>query len=58
MLFSGTPCQISGLKAFLRNTNQDNLLTVEVFAKASRVPLYSEYEQSLKKEIRCFNRKY
>lgn len=52
VLFSGTPCQISGLKAFLRNTNQDNLLTVEVICEGVPSPLYiRKYEQSLKKKI-------
>ena len=50
--FSGTPCQISGLKAFLRNTNQDNLLTVEVICEGVPSPLYiRKYEQSLKKKF-------
>lgn len=30
VLFSGTPCQIAGLKTFLRNRDYENLLTVEV----------------------------
>lgn len=52
VLFSGTPCQISGLKAFLRNTNQDNLLTVEVICEGVPSPLYiRKYEQSLKKKF-------
>ena len=52
VLFSGTPCQISGLKAFLRNTNQDNLLTVEVIYEGVPSPLYiRKYEQSLKKKF-------
>ena len=52
VLFSGTPCQIAGLKAFLRNTNQDNLLTVEVICEGVPSPLYiRKYEQSLKKKF-------
>ncbi|MBU5485762.1 Coenzyme F420 hydrogenase/dehydrogenase, beta subunit C-terminal domain [Clostridium sp. MSJ-11] len=38
VIFSGTPCQISGLKAFLGNTNQDNLLTVEVICEGVPSP--------------------
>lgn len=30
VLFSGTPCQIAGLKTFLQNRDYENLLTVEV----------------------------
>lgn len=40
VLFSGTPCQIAGLKAYLGNTNQDNLLTVEVICEGVPSPLY------------------
>ena len=40
VLFSGTPCQIAGLKTFLANTNQDNLLTVEVICEGVPSPLY------------------
>ena len=40
VLFSGTPCQIAGLKAFLGTTNQDNLLTVEVVCEGVPSPLY------------------
>ena len=30
VLFSGTPCQIAGLKAYLGKTDQGKLLTIEV----------------------------
>lgn len=40
VLFSGTPCQIAGLKAFLGNVNQNNLLTVEVICEGVPSPLY------------------
>lgn len=30
VLFSGTPCQIAGLKAFLKNQSYENLLTVDL----------------------------
>lgn len=51
VLFSGTPCQIAGLKAFLRNVNRDHLLTVEVICEGVPSPLYvRKYEQSLKKK--------
>ncbi len=40
VLFSGTPCQIAGLLSFLKNTNRDNLLTVEVVCEGVPSPLY------------------
>lgn len=40
VLFSGTPCQIAGLKSYLGNTNQDRLLTVEVICEGVPSPLY------------------
>lgn len=48
VLFSGTPCQIAGLKAFLDNVCQDNLLTVEVVCEGVPSPLYiNKYEKHL-----------
>lgn len=40
VLFSGTPCQIAGLKCFLNKAHQDNLLTVEVICEGVPSPLY------------------
>lgn len=40
VLFSGTPCQIAGLKSFLLNCDQTNLLTVEVICEGVPTPLY------------------
>lgn len=40
VLFSGTPCQIAGLIAFLGNTDRTNLLTVEVVCEGVPSPLY------------------
>lgn len=40
VLFSGTPCQIAGLKAYLGNINQENLLTIEVVCEGVPSPLY------------------
>jgi len=42
VLFSGTPCQIAGLKSYLGNANLDNLLTVEVICEGVPSPLYME----------------
>lgn len=52
VLFSGTPCQIAGLKMFLETTNTDttNLLTVEVVCEGVPSPLYmKKYEEALEK---------
>ncbi len=38
VLFSGTPCQIAGLRAFLGNTRIDKLLTVEVICEGVPSP--------------------
>ena len=40
VLFSGTPCQIAGLKKFLQGTNQDGLLTIEVVCEGVPSPNY------------------
>lgn len=54
VLFSGTPCQIAGLKAYLRNTNQDYLLTVEVVCEGVPSPIYMrKYEEYLEKKYGC-----
>lgn len=47
VLFSGTPCQIAGLKLFLRK-EYDNLLTVDVVCHGVPSPkIWSEYLSSL-----------
>lgn len=40
VVFSGTPCHIAGLKSFLGNINQDNLLTIEVICEGIPSPWY------------------
>jgi coenzyme F420-reducing hydrogenase beta subunit len=51
VLFSGTPCQIAGLKSFLGNINQDLLLTVEVVCEGVPSPHYiRKYEKYLEKK--------
>lgn len=48
VLFSGTPCQIAGLKMFLQNMDTSNLLTVEVVCEGVPSPLYiRKYEKDL-----------
>lgn len=39
VLFSGTPCQIAGLKNYLKGRNQDNLLTVDIVCHGVPSPL-------------------
>lgn len=46
VLFSGTPCQISGLYAFLNNNNSENLFTVEILCHG--VPSPEIFKQYLK----------
>ena len=41
VLFSGTPCQIAGLKSFLRKDYQ-NLLTIDLVCHGSQSPLFFE----------------
>ena len=51
VLFSGTPCQIAGLRCYLRNVNQDNLLTVEVICEGVPSPLYvRKWNEHLKEQ--------
>lgn len=50
VLFSGTPCQIAALSNYLRGSNIDNLLTVEVVCEGVPSPLYVEkYKSYLEK---------
>lgn len=52
VLFSGTPCQIAGLKSFLNNKEYDNLLTVEVICEGVPSPKYIEkYADSLREDF-------
>lgn len=49
VLFSGTPCQIAGLKMFLQSVDVTKLLTVEVVCEGVPSPLYiRKYEDTLK----------
>lgn len=51
VLFSGTPCHIAGLKAYLKKENQENLLTVEVICEGVPSPIYMrKYEEYLEKK--------
>lgn len=61
VLFSGTPCQIAGLKMFLdvSKINTSNLLTVEVICEGVPSPLYiKKYEDSLGDKIKLIDYRY
>jgi len=48
VLFSGTPCQIAGLKKYLGNIDISNLLTIEVICEGVPSPYFiKKYEQYL-----------
>ena len=54
VLFSGTPCQIAGLKSFLGKTDQTLLLTVEVICEGVPSPLYvRKWDKHLRKCYGC-----
>ena len=40
VIFSGTPCQIAGLKAYLRNKDYPNLLTIDVICEGVPSPKF------------------
>lgn len=40
VIFSGTPCQIAGLKSYLKNIDVTNLLTIEVICEGVPSPRY------------------
>ena len=51
VLFSGTPCQIAGLKTFLKGVNEENLLTIEVVCEGVPSPNYMrKYEKALERK--------
>lgn len=49
VLFVGTPCQVAGLKAFLKKSN-DNLITIDLFCHGVPSPkLFDKYVEELEK---------
>lgn len=52
VLFSGTPCQVAGLKLFLQNIDLSNLLLVEVVCEGVPSPLYMRKLQTERGTIR------
>ena len=54
VLFSGTPCQIAGLRAFLRGKTYENLLTIEVICEGVPSPLFMrKYEDKIRAKYSC-----
>lgn len=54
VLFSGTPCQIAGLKAFLGRQDRERLLTVEVICEGVPSPHFiRSYGQNIHKRYGC-----
>ena len=50
VLFTGTPCQVSGINKFLNNTNKDNLILVDIVCHGAPSPmLFKEYIQFCEK---------
>lgn len=54
VLFSGTPCQVAGLYAFLGTDSGDQLCTVEVICEGIPSPLYiRSYDEALRTYYGC-----
>lgn len=54
VLFSGTPCQIAGLCAFLGENESPNLLTVEVVCEGVPTPHYiTRFAEWLGRKLKC-----
>lgn len=52
VLFSGTPCQIAGLKAFLNNKEYNNLLTVDLSCEGTpSLQLFNDYIKFLENKF-------
>ncbi|CDD36625.1 4Fe-4S ferredoxin iron-sulfur binding domain-containing protein [Clostridium sp. CAG:356] len=51
VLFTGTPCQIAGLRKFLENKNYDNLYTIDIICHGVPSPLlFKKYKEYLEQE--------
>lgn len=52
VLFSGTPCQIAGLKGFLKNKDYKNLLTIDIICHGvPSADLFQSYIKELENDI-------
>ena len=59
ILFSGTPCQVAGLKSFLGNKQYDNLITVDLICHGVSSPIFwksfvHQLEKKNKSRLRNF----
>lgn len=53
VLFSGTPCQVDGLKSFLRGKSYPNLLTVDVICHGTpNEQMFADYIRALEKKLK------
>lgn len=53
VLFSGTPCQVAGLYAFLGNSDFENLFTVDIVCHGVPSPkVFEDYKQYMTKKYR------
>ncbi|MBQ9314243.1 MAG: Coenzyme F420 hydrogenase/dehydrogenase, beta subunit C-terminal domain [Clostridia bacterium] len=53
VLFSGTPCQIAGLKSYLKNTNMDNLFLIDIICHGTpSMKMFQDYQDFLKKKYK------
>lgn len=51
VLFSGTPCQVHALKSFLKNTNQDNLYTIDIICHGvPNAKMFKDYIKYIEKK--------
>lgn len=54
VLFSGTPCQIAGLRSYLRDVDQKKLFTVDVICEGVPSPLYvRKWDKHIRKYYGC-----
>lgn len=53
VLFSGTPCQVDGLKSFLGNRNYENLLTIDLICHGvPSVQFFQDYIKVLEQKLK------
>lgn len=53
VLFSGTPCQVAGLKAYLGNVSQENLLLIDIICHGvPSVSFFQSYIKELEKKLK------
>lgn len=56
VLFIGTPCQIAGLKKYLKESDPSNLLTVDILCHGAPSPkIFKEYADQFNSKIKSVN---